>query len=113
MFTSLFSSFKGPMSWFQGDDQNALTLAKIQAEVMSDCFDRIIATCNKKCIPKHYNPDLAIGEIQCVDRCVGKYMQAQDLVTAAVQDFEQKMQAQQQAGVNVGQARPGGGPPRY
>ena len=38
------------MSWFQGDDQNALTLAKIQAEVMSDCFDRIIATCNKKCV---------------------------------------------------------------
>ena len=41
------------MSWFQSnEDANALALAKIQAEVMSDVFDRLIKTCNKKCIPK-------------------------------------------------------------
>ena len=60
-----------------------------------------------------HNADLQIGEIQCVDRCVGKYMQAQDIVTAAVQQFETNMQQQQKAGVNVGNPRLGGGPPRY
>ena len=40
-------------------------------------------------------------------------MQAQDVVTNAVQEFETKMVAQQQSGVNAGTPRPGGGAPRY
>jgi mitochondrial import inner membrane translocase subunit TIM10 len=103
------------MSWFNnsGDDGNALAFAKIQAEVMADCFDRIIKTCNTKCIPKIYNNELAIGEIQCVDRCVGKYLEAQELVTKSVQEYEAKMMEQNKAGVNTGTPRLGGGPPRY
>ena len=102
------------MSWFgPSDDGNALRVAKIQSEVMSDCFDRIIGSCTKKCVPKFHTADLTIGEMQCVDRCVSKYMQAQEVVTKAVQAFEEKTLQQQQAGVNVGQQRLGGGPPKY
>ncbi len=80
---------------------------------MSDFFNRIVEKCTQKCIPKVHTPELAIGEIQCVDRCVGKYMIAQEVVTKAVQEFEQKTLQQQQAGANVGKPRLGGGPPQY
>ena len=40
-------------------------------------------------------------------------MQAQDVVTASVQEFEAKMVAQQKSGVSAGTPRLGGGPPRY
>ena len=40
----------------------------------------MIQVCNKKCVVKFNEPDLQVGEMACVDRCVGKYMQAQDKV---------------------------------
>ena len=51
-----------------------------KAEVMTDYFNRMIQVCNKKCVVKFNEPDLQVGEMSCVDRCVGKYMQAQEKV---------------------------------
>lgn len=101
------------MNWFGGDDDHALRIAKIQSETMSDCFERIISSCTAKCVPKFHSADLAIGEIQCVDRCVSKYMNAQEVITKAVAAFEEKTLQQKAGGVNTGTARPGGGPPKF
>lgn len=41
---------------------------------------RLNESCARKCIIKYTDGDLAVGEMACVDRCVGKYMQAQEKV---------------------------------
>ena len=53
--------------------------------------------CAKKCIVRYNDGDLAVGEMACVDRCVGKYMQAQDKVVQVLNNFEQQMKAQEAA----------------
>ena len=55
------------------------------------------STCFKKCVVKHTEGDLSVGEMACVDRCVGKYMQAQEVVGGVLNNFEQQMKAQEQA----------------
>jgi import inner membrane translocase subunit TIM10 len=64
---------------------------------MTDYFNRMIKVCNKKCVVKFNEPDLQVGEMSCVDRCVGKYMQAQEKVGEVLQNFEKQMQAQEKA----------------
>lgn len=53
-------------------------------------------SCFKKCIVKQ-SDELSVGELSCIDRCVGKYMQAQDQVGEVLKNLEQQMIAQQQA----------------
>ena len=62
-----------------------------QAEAMTEYFNRMIHSCNKKCVVKFNEPDLQVGEMSCVDRCVGKYMQAQERVAEVLQNFEKQM----------------------
>jgi hypothetical protein len=47
--------------------------------------------CGKKCFVKYNDGDLAVGEMVCIDRCVGKYMQAQEKVGQVLNSFEQQM----------------------
>ena len=58
---------------------------------MTEFFNRMIHSCNKKCVVKFNEPDLQVGEMSCVDRCVGKYMQAQEKVGEVLQNFEKQM----------------------
>jgi import inner membrane translocase subunit TIM10 len=51
--------------------------------------------CSKKCLVKYPNPELEIGEMTCIDRCVGKYMQAGEKVGEVLKEFEQKIKAQE------------------
>ena len=56
-------------------------------------------TCHKKCIVKHFDGELQVGEMACIDRCVGKYMQAQEKVGEVLNNFEKLMKAQEQVGL--------------
>lgn len=58
-------------------------------------------TCAKKCIVRYNDGDLAVGEMACVDRCVGKYMQAQEKVGQVLNNFEQQMKAQETANAAI------------
>ena len=58
-------------------------------------------TCAKKCIVRYTDGDLAVGEMACVDRCVGKYMQAQERVGQVLNNFEQQMKAQEIANAAI------------
>jgi import inner membrane translocase subunit TIM10 len=93
------------MSFFGGGEPagpDPLEVAKIEADVLTDMFNRMTVMCNKKCIVSHHSTDLAIGEMSCIDRCVGKYLQAQEKVGVVLNQFEQNMQAQAAAGLNTG-----------
>lgn len=54
---------------------------------------RMSNQCWKKCVSRFHDPDLSIGEATCVDRCVEKYVQAQQKIGQRLQ------QAQQNGGV--------------
>ena len=77
---------------------------------MTDYFNRMIKVCNKKCVVKFNEPDLQVGEMSCVDRCVGKYMQAQEKVGEVLQNFEKQMQAQEKISQQAAAVQFGRGP---
>lgn len=62
-----------------------------------DLFNKIASTCFEKCASrKHRDPDLALGEMTCTDRCVSKYLETQQLVGAVLQKANQDQLDQQQ-----------------
>lgn len=76
------------MSFFgSGEPQgpSPLTLAKIEAETFADMFNKMSKMCFKKCVVKQTSPDMTVGEMSCVDRCVGKYLHAKDKVEEILQ----------------------------
>ena len=101
------------MSFFGGGQEgpDPLEVAKIEADVLTDMFNRMTVMCNKKCIVSHHSTDLAIGEMSCIDRCVGKYLQAQEKVGAVLNQFEANMKQQEAAGLATG-PKFGGAPGR-
>lgn len=84
---------------FFGGNQNgpsALHVAKVEAEILTDLFNKMSSSCHKKCVVNNYGEgDLAVGEMACVDRCVGKYMQAQERVGQVLNAYEQQMKQQE------------------
>lgn len=60
-------------------------------------FNKIASTCFDKCASrKHKEPDLALGEMTCIDRCVSKYLESQQLVGIVLQKANQEQLDQQQ-----------------
>lgn len=35
----------------------------------------MVDLCYQKCVSQYKEPDMNVGELSCVDRCVAKYMQ--------------------------------------
>jgi mitochondrial import inner membrane translocase subunit TIM10 len=91
------------MSWFGGSSEpqgpTELEIAKTQTDAQIDFFRRMATMCAKKCIVKHTEAELSVGEMSCIDRCSSKYMQAREIVTEVQTQAEQKMQAMAQQGV--------------
>jgi import inner membrane translocase subunit TIM10 len=65
----------------------------------------MVITCSKKCVVRYNEGDLNVGEMACVDRCVGKYMQAQEKVGQVLQNFEQQAKAQEAANAQLQNAQ--------
>ena len=91
------------MSFFGGSQKpagpSALEVAKMEAELLSDTFNKMTKNCFTKCVAKYNESDLQVGEMTCTDRCVSKYMQASEKIADTLKAFEElsKKQAQAQA----------------
>lgn len=74
----------------------------------TDLFNKIARTCFSKCASlKHREEDLALGEMSCADRCVAKYLEAQEKVGVVLQKANEAQVAQQQQMTEM-QAKLGG-----
>ena len=74
----------------------------------TDLFNKIAKTCFNKCASrKHREEDLALGEMSCSDRCVAKYLEAQEKVGIVLQKANEAQVAQQQQIMEM-QAKMGG-----
>lgn len=73
-----------------------------------DLFNKIASSCFTKCASRrHREPDLSLGEMSCTDRCVSKYLEAQQRVGTILQKANEDQLQQQQNMVEM-QKRFGG-----
>mmetsp|Transcript_22371 Transcript_22371/g.33287 ORF Transcript_22371/g.33287 Transcript_22371/m.33287 type:complete len:103 (-) Transcript_22371:209-517(-) len=98
------------MSFFGGGQQkpagpDPLFAATTEMEMYTDLFNKISSVCFKKCAArKHKDEDLQLGEMSCVDRCVSKYLEAQERVGVILQKANEQQAQQQQAMQDMQQA---------
>jgi mitochondrial import inner membrane translocase subunit TIM10 len=74
-------------SSFQPNNEK-LEAASLEVEMVADLFNRLVSSCWTKCIVQNKFPsgELEKGEAACVDRCVSKYFQANELVGKKMQE---------------------------
>ena len=65
----------------------------------TDMFNRMARICHKKCIVRNQSADLQVGEMTCIDRCVGKYFEAASKVDSTYLQFMTELQVQEKAGM--------------
>jgi len=79
-----------------------LPSAQTEMEMYTVLFNKLTSTCFTKCASrKHKEADLQLGEMSCLDRCVAKYMDAQEKVGVVLQRANEKQAAQMQQMQNM------------
>ncbi|KAI9868167.1 MAG: protein transporter tim10 [Trichoglossum hirsutum] len=80
----------------QPSSADKIAAAETELEVVSDMYNRLTASCAKKCIPNDYREgDLNKGESVCLDRCVAKFFEVNIKVSEKMQgEAAQKQQGQ-------------------
>ena len=94
-------------SWFGGGNQqqqaappppqqvgpDPVKAAMLELECYTDLYNKMSDMCFQKCMSHMKDGDLNVGEMSCVDRCVGKYMEAHDVVGKKLQQANEQAQA--------------------
>ncbi|KAJ8751503.1 hypothetical protein K2173_016729 [Erythroxylum novogranatense] len=63
------------------DKDQAFGMAETEMEYRVELFNRLAQTCFTKCVDKRYKEgELNMGENSCIDRCVSKYWQVNNLI---------------------------------
>lgn len=83
---------------------SAVDMAKLQMDDMADMFTKMNRACFQKCVQNLKEGDLQVGEMTCVDRCVGKFMEARERMYESFQKQSEAQQQQQQAIANAMQS---------
>ena len=74
-------------------------------EMYTNLFNKISGQCFNKCASrKHRDTDLSLGEMSCTDRCVGKYLEAQEKIGLVLQKANEAQEAQQKSMMEMQQA---------
>eukprot|EP00555_Chaetoceros_dichaeta_P010270 CAMPEP_0198271522 /NCGR_PEP_ID=MMETSP1447-20131203/49543_1 /TAXON_ID=420782 /ORGANISM="Chaetoceros dichaeta, Strain CCMP1751" /LENGTH=101 /DNA_ID=CAMNT_0043964153 /DNA_START=108 /DNA_END=413 /DNA_ORIENTATION=+ len=90
------------MSFFGGGapeppKPDPLFAAQTEMEMYTVLFNKLTSTCFTKCAArKHKEQDLQLGEMSCLDRCVSKYMDAQEKIGLVMQKANEQQAAQAQ-----------------
>lgn len=63
------------------DKEKIIGTATSEMEYRVDLFNRLTHTCFSKCVEKRYKDgELNLGENSCIDRCVSKYWQVNNII---------------------------------
>ncbi|KZV77616.1 hypothetical protein PENSPDRAFT_645250 [Peniophora sp. CONT] len=85
------SFFGGPARSQGGMSPERVDAIMTEMEMVSDVFNRMISSCHAKCISTRYtDAELTKGESVCIDRCVGKYFEANKIVGEELNKLNQQ-----------------------
>lgn len=57
-------------------------------------MSRMSAACFRKCVTAYHSDELSVGEMTCIDRCTGKYYEAQTKVGEILKQSEEQLKLQ-------------------
>ncbi|KAH9262537.1 hypothetical protein BASA82_000417 [Batrachochytrium salamandrivorans] len=72
-------------------DDPSVQAALFEMKTVSDLFAKM----SNSCMVTFHEADLNVGEMSCADRCVGKYLKAQEVVGQKFQEAQQQQQQPQ------------------